>query len=150
MFHDNSVPLQAETYRLNTVSAAKTELAYGLVKYTDAEACTVPGWTGFHTMLQSNATLPKSALYYLPVIEASPTEMSTVNTILKRSVELADQLELDHVVLVFTKLYMPKSTVTARKANVALKDVHVCLQNCLALICVTARTVKMFQRKPRK
>lgn len=82
------------------MSAAQTELAYVFVKSIDAERCTIPSWTGFHTLLQGDDTLQKSALYYLPVIEASPTEMSTVNTILKRSVQIADQLELDHIVLV--------------------------------------------------
>ena len=94
MVHQESIPLQADTYKLNTVSAAQTELAYVFVKSVDAERCTIPSWTGFHTLLQGDGTLQKSALYYLGVIEASPTEMSTVNTILKRSVRIADQLEL--------------------------------------------------------
>ena len=56
------------------MSAAKTELAYVLVKYADAGACTLPSWTGFHAMIQSNATLQKSALYYLPV---TPTDVNS-------------------------------------------------------------------------
>lgn len=66
-------------------------------------------WTGFHTLLQGENTLQKSVLYYLPVIEASHTEMSTVNTILKRSVQMADQLELDHIVLVFDQAIYAKA-----------------------------------------
>ncbi|XP_061913285.1 uncharacterized protein LOC133656293 isoform X2 [Entelurus aequoreus] len=132
--HHGSVPLDAETYRLNTVSAAKTELAYVSVKYTDAEACTVPSWTGFHTLLQSGATLPKSALYYLPVIEASPTEMSTVNTILKRSVEIADQLALDHVVVVFDQAIYAKAQQIrwkdqelTKRLVIRLGEFHTCM-----------------------
>lgn len=108
LFHHESVPLQLDTYKLNTVSAVQTELAYAFVKFIDAERCTIPSWTGFHTLLQGDSTLQKSALYYLPVIEASPTEMSTVNTILKRSVQIADQLELEHIVLVFDQAIYAK------------------------------------------
>ncbi|KAJ4940926.1 hypothetical protein JOQ06_027216 [Pogonophryne albipinna] len=67
-------------------------------------------------------TLSKDALVdMLPdssVIEASPTEMSTVNTILKRSVQIADQLELDHIVLVFDQ------AIYAKAQQIRWKDVE--------------------------
>lgn len=92
---------------MDTHFAAQAELAYVFVKSMEGSA--IPSWTGFHTLLQGENTLQKSALYYLPVIEASPTEMSTVNTILKRSVQIADQLELDHIVLVFDQAIYAKA-----------------------------------------
>ncbi|KAK1885936.1 G polyprotein [Dissostichus eleginoides] len=67
-------------------------------------------------------TLSKDALVdMLPdpsVIEASPTEMSKVNTILKRSVQIADQLELDHIVLVFDQ------AIYAKAQQIRWKDVE--------------------------
>ena len=57
-------------------------------KLTQADSITLPGWTGFNTKLVSK--IPKlSKIGYLPVIDASPTEMSTVYTILVRSIEIA-------------------------------------------------------------
>ncbi|XP_049332864.1 uncharacterized protein LOC111197609 isoform X2 [Astyanax mexicanus] len=134
LFHHEMIPLEAEAYRLNTVSAAKTELAYVFLKCVDAGKCTIPSWTGFHTLLQGDGTLQKSALYYLPVIEASPTEMSTVNTILKRSVQIADQLELDHIVLVFDQAIYAKAQQIrwkddslTRRLVIRLGEFHTCM-----------------------
>ncbi|XP_056105946.1 uncharacterized protein LOC130084505 [Rhinichthys klamathensis goyatoka] len=134
LFHHESVPLQADTYKLNTVSAVQAELAYVFVKSIDAEKCTIPSWTGFHTLLQGDGTLQKSALYYLPVIEASPTEMSTVNTILKRSVQIANQLELDHIVLVFDQAIYAKAQQIRWKDDdftqrivIRLGEFHTCM-----------------------
>ncbi|KAL1268455.1 hypothetical protein QQF64_033818 [Cirrhinus molitorella] len=134
LFYHESIPLQADTYKLNTVSAAKTELAYVFVKAIDAESCTIPSWTGFHTLIQGDSTLQKSALYYLPVIEASPTEMSTVNTILERSVQIADQLELDHIVLVFDQAIYAKAQQIrwkddnlTRRIVIRLGEFHTCM-----------------------
>jgi hypothetical protein len=116
------------------VSAAQTELAYVFVKYIDAERCTVPSWTGFHTLLQGDAALQKSALHYLPVIEASPTEMSTVNTILKRSVQIADRHELDHIVLVFDQAIYAKAQQIrwkdedlTKRLVIRLGEFHTCM-----------------------
>lgn len=74
--HNLGQPMETETCRMDTHSAAQKELAYVFVKSTYADGCAIPSWTGFHTLLQGENTLQKSALYYLPVIEASPTEMS--------------------------------------------------------------------------
>ena len=61
----------------------------------------MPGLTGFNTLLQNENIPPRSKITYLPVIDASPTDMSTVCTVLLRSVQIADQLELDAVSVVF-------------------------------------------------
>ncbi|XP_034096209.1 uncharacterized protein LOC117562482 [Gymnodraco acuticeps] len=111
-------PVQSATCRMDTHFAVQAEMAYAFVKSTCTDSCTIPSWTGFHTLLQDENTLQKSALYYLPVIEASPTEMSTVNTILKRSVQIADQLELDHIVLVFDQ------AIYAKAQQIRWKDVE--------------------------
>lgn len=69
----------------------------------------VPGWTGFNRILQGRESVEKSTLYYLPVIEASPTEMTTVNTILAQSVEMADRLQVNSMVLVFDQAIYAKA-----------------------------------------
>lgn len=47
---------------------------------------TIPSWTGFNTLLVTKIP-QKSTIGYLPVIDASPTEMETVKTILTRSIQ---------------------------------------------------------------
>ena len=57
------------------------------------------GWTGFNIKMCPD-NIPLSSIKYLPVIEANPTEMSTIYTILLKSIEIADKLEIDSLVLV--------------------------------------------------
>lgn len=59
----------------------------------------LPGWTG--SILCGNEIPHVSRVGYLPVIGASRTEYSTIDTILKRSKEIADKSELKYAVLVF-------------------------------------------------
>ena len=49
------------------------------------------------------ARVPPHAVHrigYLPVIDASPTQMSTVNTVLKKSLDIAQSLSLENIVIV--------------------------------------------------
>ncbi len=84
----------------STQTASKLDLAYILIKYICAANEVLPGWTGFNTILFSQEPPQVSRVGYLPVIDASPTEYSTINTILTRSKDIADKLELKYAVLV--------------------------------------------------
>ena len=68
----------------------------------------MPTWTGFNTKLVQNVPL-LSAVGYLPVIDASPTEMDTVLTVLQRSIEIADKLKLQAIVVVFDQAIYAKA-----------------------------------------
>ena len=46
---------------------------------------------------------------YLPIIDASPVEMSTVATILHHSIAIADRLELKNLVVVFDQAIYAKA-----------------------------------------
>ena len=134
LVRDANIVLESAVHKATLAPARATELAFVFMKYSDANACTIPGWTGFHTYLQSDLILEKSAIHYLPVIEASPTEMSTVNTILKRSLTLANQLELGYVVLVFDlAIYAKiqqirwKDDDLTKKVIVRLGEFHTCM-----------------------
>ena len=93
-----------EHYGENAITklSLKTDLAYVLVKMlNNYEESPLPGWTGFNIMLYE-AELPKeSRIGYLPVIDNSPTEYSTINAILENGVNIANALQLDHIVMVF-------------------------------------------------
>ncbi|XP_046842015.1 uncharacterized protein LOC124436135 [Xenia sp. Carnegie-2017] len=76
-----------------------------MVHVTDETA--LPGWTGFNTMLIEE--IPEvSRVGYLPVINAPPTEYSTINEILKRSKNIAEKLDLQYAVLVFDEAVYSK------------------------------------------
>ena len=88
--------------------AQKNDLAYVLTKTICAvDETPLPGWTGFNTMLD-NKEHDISKVGYLPVINASPTEYSTINAILTRSKEIADKLQLKYAVLVFDEAVYSK------------------------------------------
>ena len=81
-------------------TAYNLDLAYVLTKMVCTNDETpLPGWTGFNTMLHEE--IPDvQRVGYLPVINASPTEYSTIMEILKRSKSIAEKLKLKYAILV--------------------------------------------------
>lgn len=77
-----------------------------------------------------------STISYLPAIDASPTEMSTVYTILMKSIKFADQLELKRIVLVFDPAIYHKAQQIRWKGTT--------LQNCLVIRVGQFHTAKTF------
>lgn len=76
-----------------------------------SEARLLPSWTGFNQLLSSS--IPhKATIAYLSVVDASPTDLNTVNTVLDRSLEIADQLELPSIVVVVDQaIYCKAQTI---------------------------------------
>ena len=60
-------------------------------------------------MAAKNKILPKSVVGYCQLIDASPTELSTVYTLLKKSVEMAIQMGLDDTVVVLDQAIYAKA-----------------------------------------
>ncbi len=75
---------------------------------TNDNAQIIPAWSAFNTVAENNVPR-QSTVGYCPVIDASPTELSTVYTVLKRSVNMADQLDQHDVVVVFNQAIYAKS-----------------------------------------
>ncbi|XP_072180614.1 uncharacterized protein [Diadema setosum] len=81
-------------------AARRIDNRYFITKYPVPDSSRLlPGWTGYNQMLV-NSIPPKATVAYLPVIDASPTQMNAVNTLLHRSIDIADSLKLDSVVVV--------------------------------------------------
>jgi hypothetical protein len=59
-------------------------------------------------LLHKESIPDTSGVGYLPVIDASPVEYSTINTILKRSTEITDKLQLKYATLVFDEAVYAK------------------------------------------
>ena len=52
----------------------------------------IPAWSGFNVLLRKDSIPCGSSIGYCQVIEASPTELPTVYTVLQRSLQMAQQL----------------------------------------------------------
>ena len=66
-------------------------------------------------MAVKNKILPKSVVGYCQLIDASPTELSTVNTLLKNSVEMAVPIELNDTVVVLDQAIYAKALEVIEK-----------------------------------
>ena len=97
--------------------------AYCLSKIPDADGRILPNWTGYNTQLYSEChdLPPITNLGYLPIIDASPTCMDTVYTILKQSINIADELELGSIALVMDQAIYAKAQ-QIRWENDSFKD----------------------------
>lgn len=88
-----------------------SDAAFILCKVPALNIDTLPGWTGFNTMLQSKNIPPVSIIRYLPVIEANPVQLSTVHTLLLKSLDMAKKLGLESIVLVFDQALYAKAQI---------------------------------------
>ena len=83
---------------------------YILSRVHNEGAPSIPSWTGFNTVLAKDKVRPRvSQIGYLPLIDASPTEMDTVETILVKSSDIANAVEIKTVVLVFDQAIYAKA-----------------------------------------
>lgn len=78
-----------------------------IFNYSDERRQVVPSWTSFNMMIQEPHQ--ESNVGYCPVIEGSPTELPTVYNILKKSIQMADQLGQHDVILVFDQAIYAKA-----------------------------------------
>ena len=94
-----NVNLEQSAHLTAQSSHRKLDLAYVTSK--------IPEIAGFNTLL-SKPKLVISTIAYLPAIDAPVTDYSTVKEVLKRSLEMADKLELNFMVLVFDEAVYAK------------------------------------------
>ena len=85
---------------------------------------TVPGWSGFNTVVSNQEIPPKSMVGYWQLIDASLTELSTVYTLLKKSLEMAIQLGLYDTVVVFNQAIYLKVLEVVRKQKEDFASIH--------------------------
>ena len=92
---------QQQTQQQSEESNDQVDNAYYLMKSKLLQGQTVrlPSWTGFNAALQKSIPI-QSRITYLPVIDASATDMSAINTMLLRSVEIMQHLNLHQIVVV--------------------------------------------------
>ncbi|PIK44379.1 hypothetical protein BSL78_18773 [Apostichopus japonicus] len=99
------VDVGKNSYKGSEIDGRNLDMAYNLVR---SKFSGIPGWTGFNTYLSTKIP-QRSVIAYLPVLNASPTEMDTVQTTLTRSLKYADSLGQDVMVLVFDQAIYAKA-----------------------------------------
>ena len=122
------------------IDAKKKDLAFCLCRYL-GNRNTLPNWTGYNTKVVSEQDIPaQSKIGYLPIIDGSPTEFSTVNEILRKSEKIADKLNLRYICLVFDEAIYSKVQQIRWKEEcylnrfiVRLGDFHTAMAFCGAI-----------------
>ena len=85
-------------------SAHKLDLMYALVKIFSVNMEDPwPGWTGFNTLIRQSNIPNVSKVGYLPIMDASPTEYSTLNEVMKSAIK---------IILYLMKRCMQKSRIS--------------------------------------
>ena len=89
--------------------SCKTNILRTLLRAIDK---TIPDWTGFNYLInQSDDREQVHEIYYLPAINASPTENDTVLELLQQSKCKAEKLGLDETDIVLDQAIYAKATV---------------------------------------
>eukprot|EP00057_Strongylocentrotus_purpuratus_P021683 XP_011676157.1 PREDICTED: uncharacterized protein LOC105444073 [Strongylocentrotus purpuratus] len=100
--------LECEEYQDAQRYARDIDIACRLLKTVEVGEKLLPGWTGMNVMLTKPVS-KQCTVGYLPIIDASPTEFDTVNTILTTTLSIADALKQESVVLVFDQAIYSKA-----------------------------------------
>ena len=80
-------------------------------------------------MAAKNEILPKSVVGYCQLIDASPTELSTVYILLRKSAEMALQMGLDNTVVVLDQAIYAKALDVIWKQKEEFRSVVLCMGN---------------------
>lgn len=118
------------------------DFMYTICKYYCDELSTIlPGWTGFNTLISEKPD-GISKVGYLPVVDAPVTDISTIYTILRRSVDIANKLELQYAVLIFDEAIYAKAQQVRWKSGEFLNkfifrlgEFHACMSYATAISC---------------
>ena len=80
-----------------------------LFPFASDQSQVIPAWTGFNIKLRQEDVPRESSIDYCQVIDASPTEIPTVYTLLQRSLLIADQLGQQNAIIVFDQAIYAKA-----------------------------------------
>ena len=86
-----------------------------------------------------------SRIGYLPVIQGSPTEYSTVYTVMVKSLDIAAKLNLEYVVLVFDEAIYVKAQQIRWKSEIFMSKTVIRLGDFHTVMCFCGAISKLFQ-----
>jgi len=80
-----------------------------LFNFSENTKQVIPAWTAFNIRLHEDNAPRECCISYSPIIESSPTELPTVFTLLKKSLQTADQLGQQDVIVVLDQAIYAKA-----------------------------------------
>ena len=80
-----------------------------LFTFASDQSQVIPAWTGFNIKLRQEDVPRESPIGYCQIIDASLTEIPTVYTLLQKSLQIADQLGQQNVIIVFDQAIYAKA-----------------------------------------
>ena len=80
-----------------------------LFSLADSQCQVIPAWTGFNMLLCEDSFPRECSIGYCQVIEASPTKLPTIYSVLQRSLQMGDQLGQHDVIVVFDQAIYAKA-----------------------------------------
>ena len=116
------ISLEQSTYAMLLKNTEKLDLAYHVTKFNVDRF--LPSWTGYNHLLAQVEVPPRSVTGYLPVIDGNPTDMSTVVTILQKSIQISDKLELEAIVIVMDQAIYSKAQLIRWKYKLMSDALH--------------------------
>ena len=100
--------LDEEYYLYEQSYARVLDFTHILLKVYQSQVDVLPGWTGFNMLVKGLEIPPVSKIRYLPIVDGSASDYSTLYTALQQSMKIADELLLEKVVLVFDEAIYAK------------------------------------------
>lgn len=83
--------LNEEYFLDDQVDARTLDFAYILMKVYQPQVDVLPGWTGLNMLEHRLEIPPVSKICYLPIVDGSPSDYSTLYTALQQSMKIADE-----------------------------------------------------------
>ena len=120
--------------------SCKTDFLRILLRAVDK---TIPDLTGFNSLInQSDDSEQVHEIYYLPAINASPTENDTVLELLQQSKCKAEKLGLDETDIVLDKaIYVKATEILSNPVNSNLRKFIVLRMGAFHTTCIFLRTI---------
>ena len=87
----------------------------------------IPSWTGFVMSVTDNVVIVNTAIGYLDCIDASASDISTINQVLNRCLKIKDSLHLSSIVCVFDE------AIYAKAVEIKWKSPEV-FQSCIIML----------------
>jgi len=135
-----NTPTLSMPFKDASTSAHQRNYIWLLVRMHDIHNQIIPSWTGFNIQTRDNVSVSKDTVGYLPTINAPPSDLSTVQEILCKSVSICQSLELDKICVVMDQALYAKATEIAWKHQLKFEHIVLMMGNfhVTVWICWTA------------
>ncbi len=93
-----AVSCQQGQFENDSSMVLKKDLVWEVARACGGDDSPIPAWSGFNALV-STRTVPVTKIRYLPFINASPSDLSTIFTTLLRLVQIAKELGQHHILI---------------------------------------------------